>query len=233
MPAHPDHDEVTGRALVTGTSSGIGAAIAARLLSTGWQVTGVSRRPADIDHPNFTWHSADVTQPDELETLRAQRFDAVVHAAGLLRSAPLGKLTAADADQMWRVHVQAAETLANILVDEMPDGARIVLIGSRTMTGTAGKSQYTATKAAMLAMARSWAAELAPRRITVNVVAPGPTATPMLADPGRSHTPPRKPPLGELVQPDEVASLVTYLLGPNARNITGQALIIDGGASLT
>ncbi len=233
MPQHPDHAEVTGRALVTGTSSGIGAAIATRLVDSGWHVTGVSRRPTDIDHPNFTWHGADVTQPEELEALRARRFDAIVHAAGLLRSAPLGKLSAADGEQMWRVHVRAAETLANILVDDLPDGARIVLIGSRTMTGTAGKSQYTATKAAMLAMARSWAAELAPRRITVNVVAPGPTATPMLADPGRSHTPPRKPPLGELVQPEEVAGLVTYLLGPDARNITGQALIIDGGASLT
>lgn len=221
-----------GHVLVTGVSSGIGAAITARLLADGRRVTGISRRDPQITDPAFTWFPADLTQPGHIADL-GTGFDAIVHAAGLLRSAPLGQLSAADGENMWRVHVLAAETLVDALVDDLPDGARIVLIGSRTMTGTAGKSQYTATKAAMLAMARSWAAELAGRSITVNVVAPGPTDTPMLDDPGRRHTPPKVPPLGRLVDPTEVAGLVGFLLGPDARSITGQALIIDGGASLT
>jgi NAD(P)-dependent dehydrogenase (short-subunit alcohol dehydrogenase family) len=92
-----------------------------------------------------------------------------VHAAGLLQSAPLGQLSADDGEQMWQMHMQAVSTLANALAPRLPGGGRIVLIGSRTMTGVAGKSQYAATKAALLAMARSWAAELAARCVTVNV----------------------------------------------------------------
>ena len=109
---------------------------------------------------------------------------------------------------MWKVHVGAAEELVNALIGDVVDGGRIVLVGSRTMTGAAGKSQYTATKAAQLAMARSWAIELVDRAITVNVVAPGPTATPMLADPRRSVTPPRMPPFGRFIEPEEIAGTV-------------------------
>jgi NAD(P)-dependent dehydrogenase (short-subunit alcohol dehydrogenase family) len=100
------------------------------------------------------------------------------------------------------------------------------------MTGVPGKSQYAATKAALVALARSWAAELAPRRITVNVVAPGPTRTAMLDDPNRSTTPPRLPPLGRLVEPAEVAALTRFLIEPSGAMVTGQTLVICGGASL-
>lgn len=218
-------------AIVTGASSGIGAAVCDRLLRDGWQVTGISRRPpAD----GVTWLQADLAQPD---SLRAQLADlpaprAVVHAAGLQRPGPLGELSTADGEQMWRVHVQAATVLMDTLAARLPDGARVVLIGSRTMTGVPGKSQYAATKAALLALARSWAAELVSRRITVNVVAPGPTDTPMLSDPARAHTPPVLPPFGRLVTPDEVAGLTAFLLGPDAGTITGQQIIQCAGTSL-
>ncbi len=107
-----------------------------------------------------------------------------------------------------------------------------MLVGSRTMTGVPGKSQYAATKAALAAMARAWAAELAPRRITVNVVAPGPTRTAMLDDPNRASVPPVVPPLGRLVEPAEVAALTRFLLEPTGAMVTGQTIVMCGGASL-
>lgn len=114
----------------------------------------------------------------------------------------------------------------------MPDGGRIVLIGSRASAGVAGRSQYGATKAALVPMARAWAQELLHRRITVNVVAPGTTDTPMLRDPARSATPPKVPPIGRYIRPEEVAALTAFLVGPEAEVITGQQIMICGGSSL-
>ena len=111
-------------------------------------------------------------------------------------------------------------------------GARIVLIGSRTANGSPTRSQYAATKAALVGMARSWAAELAPRGITVNVLAPGATDTPFLRDPARAQTQAKVPPIGRFVQPEEVAGLAAFLLGPQGGAMTGQHLVMCGGASL-
>jgi len=114
----------------------------------------------------------------------------------------------------------------------MAEGGRIIFIGSRTAAGASGRGQYAATKAALVALARSWAIELAPRRITVNVVAPAATDTPMLHDPARAAAAPRMPPIGRYIQPSEVAAMVAFLLGPEAGAITGQNLVICGGSSL-
>jgi len=133
---------------------------------------------------------------------------------------------------MWRIHVDSAAFVANALLPKMSAGGRIVLIGSRTANGASTRSQYAATKAALVGMARSWADELAPRGITVNVVAPGATDTPLLRDPARAGTPPRMPPLGRFVQPSEVAGLTAFLLGPDGGSITGQQIVMCGGASL-
>jgi NAD(P)-dependent dehydrogenase (short-subunit alcohol dehydrogenase family) len=81
-------------------------------------------------------------------------------------------------------------------------------------------------------MARSWAAELAPQGITVNVVAPAATDTPMLRDPSRAGVPVRLPPIGQLISPEEVAGLTVSLLGPEAGAMTGQQVVICGGSSL-
>ncbi|MGW0200577.1 SDR family NAD(P)-dependent oxidoreductase [Nonomuraea sp. NPDC003201] len=236
----PHTAEQPQHAVVTGASSGIGQAIAARLLREGWKVTGMSRtRPPEHrqDSPAYAWIQADLTDLDQLADASAavgavDAVDAVVHAAGLQRSAPLGRLSAQDGALMWRVHVEAATVLVNALAGAIRPGGRVVLIGSRTMAGAVGKSQYAATKAALVGLSRSWAMELAPRGITVNVVAPGPTDTPMLRDPGRAATPPRVPPLGRFIRPEEVAGLTAFLLGPEGGAVTGQHLVMCGGASL-
>ena len=222
-----------GHAVVTGVSSGIGAAIAARLLRDGWSVTGLSRTNPGQHAPGFSHRAVDLLDPSQLPAaLEGLRPTALVHAAGLMRAGPLGALDAEAGRTLWRLHVEAASLLADQLVPNMPDGGRIVLIGSRTASGAAGRSQYAASKAALLAMARSWALELAPRGITANVVAPAATETPMLRDPARSDTPPRLPPIGRFVRPEEVAATTAFLLGPEAGAITGQQIVICGGSSL-
>ncbi len=122
--------------------------------------------------------------------------------------------------------------MANVLQPQMAQGDRILLVGSRTSRGAANRSQYVSTKAAMVGMARSWAAELAPKGITVNVIAPGATETPMLLQPGRASSPPKLPPMGRYIKPQEVAALAGFVLSPAADAITGQELVICGGASL-
>lgn len=220
-------------ALVTGASSGIGAAIVERLLRDGWRVTGISRRPRLFDHPAFDHLPLDLGNVDAIAAAMAGMAPtALVHAAGILKVGKLGALDHEDGAAMWRLHVDVAERLADALAPCLPEGGRIVFIGSRTASGAAGRGQYAATKAALVALARSWAMELAPRGITVNVVAPAATETPMLKDPTRSGVAPKMPPIGRYIRPDEVAATVAFLLSPEAAAITGQQLVICGGSSL-
>ncbi|KGT79176.1 oxidoreductase [Bradyrhizobium japonicum] len=220
-------------ALVTGASSGIGAAIVERLLRDGWRVTGISRRPAPFEHPAFDHLSLDLGEVSGIANAVAGIAPtALVHAAGMLKVGGLGSLDHDDGAAMWRLHVDVAERLANALAPRLPQGGRIVLIGSRTASGAAGRGQYAATKAALVALARSWAIELAPRGVTVNVVAPAATETPMLKDPTRANVAPKLPPIGRFIRPEEVAHAVAFLLSPEAAAITGQQLVICGGSSL-
>lgn len=226
-------ETTAGHVIVTGASSGIGAAIAMRLLREGWRVTGLSRSDPGLADARYTHRAVDLLDAAALPgAVAGISPTAFVHAAGLMRGGVVGALDAEAGRTLWRLHVEAASHLADLLVPRMADGGRIVLIGSRTAAGAAGRSQYAASKAALVAMVRSWAIELAPRGITANVVAPAATDTPMLRDPARSAVAPKLPPIGRYVRPEEVAAFTAFLLGPDAGAITGQQMLICGGSSL-
>jgi 3-oxoacyl-[acyl-carrier protein] reductase len=233
-PYHSTPNSGIPHAVVTGTSSGIGRAIAERLISVGWMVTGLDRSPALIGHTNFRAIEADLTRTEEIASIvgNITQVNALVHAAGFMRVGRLGELELDHGASMWRLHVDAATALANALAQRLSDGGRIVLIGSRTANGTAGRSQYAATKAALVGLARSWAIELAPRKVTVNVIARAATDTPFLRDPNRTGTTPVLPPMDRFVDANEVAALAAFLLSPEAGSITGQQIVICAGASL-
>src|SRR5262245_30352752 len=117
-------------AVVTGSSSGIGRAIAARLLNDGWRVVGLDLTPTGIAHARLTSTQVDLgdrtARHPVIESL--ETADALVHAAGIMRGAMLGALDYAAGDLLWRIHVDAAMALADRLAPRMPEGGRIVLI---------------------------------------------------------------------------------------------------------
>ena len=150
-----------------------------------------------------------------------------------MRGGKLGELDLTAGETLWRLHVDVAVALADRLAPRLTAGGRIVLIGSRAARGVIAKSQYGAAKAALVGLARTWAKELAPRGITVNVVAPAATETAMLTDPARAAVPPAEvPSIVRRIYPEEVAALVAFLLSEEAAAITGQEIAICGGASL-
>jgi 3-oxoacyl-[acyl-carrier protein] reductase len=230
------NDDAAPLAVVTGSSAGIGRAIASHLLDAGWRVRGLDIAPASLSHAAFEPRAVDLCDPQACRQAAAQAAgaSALVHAAGVLRVGALGSLEEPAGDLMWRLHVQAATALADVIVPAMAGRGqgRVVLVGSRVAQGMPGRGQYAATKAALVALARSWAAEVAGQGVTVNVVSPAATETAMLQDPARASSLPRLPPIGRLIRPQEIAALVAFLLSGPAAAITGQDIAICGGASL-
>lgn len=227
------------RALVTGVASGIGEAIAARLEGEGWSVLGIDRVATSGGAATRENFAVDLARPDQINALpeRVFQVDAFIHAAGIMRGAEIGGMTdaaLAEGELMWRIHVDAATRLANRVLPFMRSAkqGRIVLIGSRVANGKAGRGQYAASKAAVIALARSWAAETVSAGITVNVVSPAATQTAMLTDPSREQTSPQTPPIGRFINVIEIAASVSFLLSSEAAAITGQNFNICGGASL-
>ncbi len=224
------------QAVVTGTSSGIGLAIANTLLNEGWRVIGLDVAAPSITHEQFRHVALDLTDGAAVTkaALALADVDAFVHAAGVLRVGNVGALDHSGGELMWRIHVDAATRLADVLIPTMAarNNGRVVFIGSRVASGMPGRGQYAATKAALIALAKSWAAEVAPQGVTVNIVSPAATETAMLKDPNRVSATPKLPPIGRLIQPEEVAALVSFLLSSLAAAITGQDIQICGGSSL-
>ncbi|MGP9819432.1 SDR family NAD(P)-dependent oxidoreductase [Salinarimonas sp. NSM] len=228
-----------GHALVTGASSGIGAAIAERLIRDGWRVTGLDREPprsSDLRSRAILVDLADGDALDGVLDVLVREGDApvaIVHAAGLMRSDASAGHDEPPGLALWSVHVAAAHRLVERLAPSMPDGrGRVVVLSSRAGDGRAGRALYAASKAALTGLVRSWAAALVPRGVTVNAIAPATVDTPMLRDPARADAPIAPLPIGRIIRPDEIAALAALLLSEDGGAITGQVLTVCGGASL-
>ncbi len=234
-----------GTALVTGTSTGIGKVICEHLLASGFEVVALARRPTDITHPRL--HSLSVDLADRAATAQAahelaQRFaiTTVVHNAGIIRPALLADVQLDDLDTLTELHLGSAITLVQAALPAMRAArfGRIVLLSSRGALGLATRSAYSATKAGLIGMARTWALELAPEGITVNVVAPGPIrGTEMFhevvpAESERERKLAEAIPVKRLGTPEDVARAVDFFVEPGNSFVTGQVLYVCGGASV-
>lgn len=231
-------------AVVTGGSAGIGEAICRQLLADGWAVVSMARRAPGFAHEHL--HSIEVDLADRSATAQAaddaaHRFapDTVIHNAGVILPALLQDVKLADLDTLVEIHLAAAVLLAQACVPAMKAAGfgRIVLLSSRGALGLATRTAYAATKAGMLGMARTWALELAPFGVTVNVVSPGPIQTDMfhgvipVGDP-KVEMIAAGIPVKRLGQPDDVAHAVRYFVSEHAGFVTGQVLYVCGGASI-
>jgi 3-oxoacyl-[acyl-carrier protein] reductase len=231
-------------ALVTGGSSGIGLAICRLLLDAGYGVVSLDRKAHPLPHARLTAISVDVadvaaTRDAARAALTGGAITTLVHNAGMLREARLEGVSTDDLDASSRVHVTAAVVLAQSLLPGMRAArfGRIVLIASRAALGLVARTAYAASKAALLGLARTWALELGPDGITVNVVAPGPVETDMLyavLPPGDPRIPAlaRAIPVRRLGRPDDVARAVLFFADPANGFITGQTLFVCGGTSV-
>ena len=234
-----------GTALVTGTSTGIGKVICEHLLARGFEVVALARRPTDLSHPRL--HSLSVDLADRAATAQAarelaQRFaiTTVVHNAGIIRPALLADVQLADLDTLTELHLGSAITLVQAALPAMRAArfGRIVLLSSRGALGLATRSAYSATKAGLIGLARTWALELAPEGITVNVVAPGPIrGTEMFhevvpAESERERKLAEAIPVKRLGTPEDVARAVDFFVEPANSFVTGQVLYVCGGASV-
>jgi NAD(P)-dependent dehydrogenase (short-subunit alcohol dehydrogenase family) len=232
-------------ALVTGGSGGIGAAICRQLLDSGIDVVSLARRAPGWRHPKLHAVTVDLMDPEATRRAAAElagrfRISHVIHNAGALRPDAVEDARLQDLDALVQLHLACPLLLLQAALPGMKVAGfgRIVLLSSRAALGIAGRSAYAATKAGLIGMARSWALELAPHGITVNVVAPGPIAgTAMLNEvvPAGSESEARLAagiPVRRLGRPEEVARAVMFFAAPESGFITGQTLFVCGGSSV-
>jgi len=242
------HD-LTGRtALVTGASSGIGAAAARRLAAAGARLLLVARDRERLervraelepgaDHRLFAVELTD----DAAVAALAERIgseigplDALVQCAGVFDPKPFEQISAAELDRTWAVNVRAPFLLAQALVPWMAEPAAIVFVSSVSgHVPMAHQAAYGTTKSAVDGLARTLAVELAPRGIRVNAVAPGFTATAMnehlRREEGRVERIEGATLAARLGRPEEIAEAIAYLVSDAAAFVYGQVLNVDGG----
>jgi 3-oxoacyl-[acyl-carrier protein] reductase len=240
-------------AVVTGGARGIGAAIASVLAAEGAQVVIADLDGAEGDSTAAALRAqgldvlavaTDVADRESVEAMAARvverqgGIDILAANAGIYPAAELAAIDDAGWDRVMDVNVKGAVHAVQACVTTMVSRryGRIVLTSSITgpLTGQPGFATYGASKAAMLGFMRSAAVELATHGVTINAVLPGNVQTPGFADTGEEHQ--RRMlssiPMGRYADPEDVGWAVRFLASPEARYITGQTLIVDGGQVL-
>lgn len=238
------------RALVTGASRGIGAAIALALAEKGADVAITYERSAEraaelVRAIEAKGRRGFAIQADSADAEAVKRsvdqaaeslggLDILVNNAGIARGGPVAEQSLADIDALLAVNIRSVILASQAAIGHLPEGGRIVSIGSclAERVPFPGITVYSMTKSALLAFTRGLARELGPRGITVNLVHPGPTDTDMnpatgeQADGQRAITA-----LGHYGKPEDVAAAVAFLASPGARQITGTGISVDGGTN--
>ncbi len=235
-------------ALVTGGSRGIGAAIVDRLARDGADVALTFRDAADrAEQVVQRVHDAgrrglairadsavpgDVVAAVERTAAEFGRIDVLVNNAGIFVTGPIDTVSPADVDRVLAVHVRAVVLAVQAAVRHMPDGGRVITIGSNLVERVPypGVALYAASKAALVGLTRGLARDLGPRGIGVVLVNPGSTDTDMNPAAGPEADAERALiALGRYNLPAEVAATVAHLAGEAGRNITGTTITVDGG----
>jgi NAD(P)-dependent dehydrogenase (short-subunit alcohol dehydrogenase family) len=242
-------NELTGkRALVTGGSRGIGAAIAVTLADKGADVAITYERSADragevVRAIEGMGRKALAIQADSADPAAVKRsvseaaqalggLDILVNNAGIALFGAIAEIGVAHIDALLDVNVRSPVLASQAAIPHLPAGGRIVTIGSagaERIVGDTGTVYYM-TKSALHSFTRGLARELGARGITVNLVQPGSTNTDMNPADGESADFQRALiPLGRYGEPQDVAAAVAFLATPAARHITGTILTVDGG----
>ena len=238
-------------AIVTGSSRGIGAAIAKQLAADGFAVVvNYAGRTADATRVvqeiqaaggNATALQADVSSPAEVAALFDQAaatfggVDVLVNNAGIMQPGlvPLAETEDALFDRLLAINLKGTFNTLRLAAKRLRQGGRIINF-STSVVGLAlpGYSVYAATKSAVETMTNIFAKELRGRQITVNAVAPGPTATDLFLNDKTeeqvAHLA-KMPPLERLGQPGDIAQVVSFLAGPQGAWVNGQTLRANGG----
>ena len=228
-------------ALVTGATSGIGKAAALALAADGFLVLVHGRdaargaatvREIEAAGGRARFLSADVSDPDDVARLAsaAGEVDVLVNNAGISWFGPSAELDTARFDALFASNVRAAYQLVAALAPGMVKRGRGSIISLDSMAGRvglAGGAAYGATKAALTAMSRAWAAEYSPAGVLVNTVAPGPVSTG--ADPELIKQLGTTTLLGRAARAEEIGEVIAFLASPKASYITGAVIPVDGG----
>lgn len=224
--------------LVTGAGGGIGQAVARRLCDAGADVLSVDL-PGHEGPPGTDSYGCDLGDRAEVERLfahihqSASGLDGIVHCAGITRDGVIWKLDAEDWHDVLRVNLDSAFFVLREAVSLLRErGGSVVMVSSiNGERGKFGQSNYTASKAGLIGLARTAARELGVFNIRVNVIAPGliqtamtETLPPDVLEKAREETV-----LGRLGEPDDVARAAYFLCSDLSRHVTGQVLRVDGG----
>lgn len=239
-------------AVVTGGSSGIGLAVAKRLVDEGAHVFITGRRASELEKAkadlgrNVTAVQGDVAKLEDLDrlyaTVKAEKgsVDIIIANAGIVEFIPFEETTVGHFDNTFGVNARGTYFTVHKALPLLKDGASIVLIGSTAhLSGVPVLSTYAATKAAIRSFARTWTSALASRRIRVNTVSPGATDTPIFDTVAttKEQSDAMKAgmaadvPLGRIARPEEIASAVFFLASDEGSFVNGVDLAVDGGAS--